>query len=76
MLKSIFFINEKECLKASLEGRNFKIFWPVGPNHGGASLDGNLSKPQQLYRSQGFQFSKVGNYGVNGSLDLPNLNVL
>ena len=37
-----YFFSKKECILAILEGLIFKIFRPVGPNHG-ASL---VTKPQ------------------------------
>ena len=38
-----YFFSKKECILAILEGLIFRIFRPVGPNHGGASL---LTEPQ------------------------------
>ena len=40
---NIFFI-KMEYVLANLEGSNFKISLPVGPNHGGASLDTTILK--------------------------------
>ena len=41
-----YFFSKKECILAFLEGLIFKIFQPVGPNHGGASLVTEPQSPQ------------------------------
>ena len=41
-----YFFSKKECILAILEGLIFKILWPVGPNHGGASLVTEPQPPQ------------------------------
>ena len=41
-----YFFSKKECILAILEGLIFKIFRPVGPNHGGASLVTEPQPPQ------------------------------
>ena len=41
-----YFFSKKECILAILEGLIFKIFSPVGPNHGGASLVTEPQPPQ------------------------------
>ena len=38
-----YFFSKKDCILAILEGLLFKIFRPVSPNHGGASL---VTEPQ------------------------------
>ena len=41
-----YFFSKKECILAILEGLIFKIFRPVGPNHGGPSLVTEPQPPQ------------------------------
>ena len=41
-----YFFSKKECILAILEGLIFKIFRPVGPNHGGPLLVTEPQPPQ------------------------------
>ena len=41
-----YFFSKKECILAILEGLIFKIFRPVGPIYGGASLVTEPQPPQ------------------------------
>ena len=41
-----YFFSKKECILVILEGLIFKIFLPVGPNHGGATLVTEPQPPQ------------------------------
>ena len=48
-----YFFSKKECILAILEGLIFKIFRPVGPNHGAASLVTEPQPPQSQKCSYG-----------------------
>ena len=45
-MRLYYFFSKKECILAILEGLIFKIFRPVGPNHGGADLVTEPQPPQ------------------------------